>query len=45
VIKVSVLDPYAEGMRFDRGSYRDKHLPLAKARLGHALKACTCSSA
>ena len=41
MIKVSVMYPYTEGARFDHAYYRDKHMPLLKARLGDACKAYT----
>jgi uncharacterized protein (TIGR02118 family) len=36
MIKVTVMYPYAEGARFDHAYYRDRHMPLVKARLGRA---------
>jgi uncharacterized protein (TIGR02118 family) len=36
MIKVSVMYPYTEGGRFDHAYYRDRHMPLVKARLGSA---------
>jgi len=36
MIKVSVMYPYSEGARFDHAYYRDRHMPLVKARLGSA---------
>jgi len=36
MIKVSVMYPYSEGARFDHAYYRDRHMPLVKARLGEA---------
>lgn len=36
MIKVSVMYPYREGARFDHDDYRDRHLPMVKARLGRA---------
>ncbi|HEY0254697.1 MAG TPA: EthD family reductase [Kofleriaceae bacterium] len=36
MIKVSVMYPYSEGARFDHAYYRDRHMPLVKARLGDA---------
>jgi uncharacterized protein (TIGR02118 family) len=36
MIKVTVMYPYTEGARFDHAYYRDKHMPLLKARLGDA---------
>ena len=34
MIKVSVLYPNTPGARFDHAYYRDKHMPLLKARMG-----------
>lgn len=39
MIKVNVMYPYAEGARFDHAYYRDRHMPMVKARLGDA---CAC---
>ena len=36
MIKVSVMYPYSEGARFDHAYYRDRHMPMVKARLGNA---------
>nr|WP_311527173.1 EthD family reductase [uncultured Ralstonia sp.] len=36
MIKVTVMYPYTEGARFDHAYYRDRHMPLVKARLGGA---------
>ena len=36
MFKVTVMYPYAEGARFDHAYYRDKHMPLVKAKLGDA---------
>jgi uncharacterized protein (TIGR02118 family) len=36
MIKVSVMYPNTPGARFDHDYYRDKHMPLVKARLGDA---------
>ena len=36
MIKVSVMYPHQHGARFDHAYYRDKHMPLVKARLGDA---------
>ena len=36
MIKVSVMYPYSEGARFDHAYYRDRHMPMMKARLGSA---------
>jgi len=38
MIKVSVMYPNTPGARFDHEYYRDKHMPLVKARLGDACK-------
>jgi uncharacterized protein (TIGR02118 family) len=32
----NVMYPYAEGARFDHAYYRDRHMPMVKARLGSA---------
>lgn len=34
MIKVSVLYPHQPDARFDHAYYRDKHMPLVKARMG-----------
>jgi uncharacterized protein (TIGR02118 family) len=34
MIKVSVMYPNTAGARFDHEYYRDKHMPLLKARMG-----------
>ena len=36
MIKVTVMYPYTEGARFDHAYYRDRHMPMVKARLGSA---------
>ena len=36
MIKFSVMYPYAPDARFDHTYYRDKHMPLLKARMGDA---------
>ncbi|ARN20189.1 EthD family reductase [Piscinibacter gummiphilus] len=36
MIKVTVMYPYTEGARFDHDYYRDRHMPMVKARLGSA---------
>lgn len=36
MIKVTVMYPYTEGGRFDHAYYRDRHMPMVKARLGNA---------
>lgn len=38
MIKVSVMYPNKDGARFDHAYYRDKHMPLVKARMGEACK-------
>lgn len=41
MIKVSVMYPNPPGARFDHAYYRDKHMPLVKARMGNHLKSYT----
>ena len=36
MIKVTVMYPHTEGARFDHAYYRDRHMPMAKSRLGSA---------
>ncbi|SFQ29905.1 EthD family reductase [Variovorax sp. 770b2] len=36
MIRFSVMYPYAPGARFDHTYYREKHMPLLKARMGDA---------
>lgn len=36
MIKVSVMYPNIPGARFNHEYYRDKHMPLVKARMGDA---------
>lgn len=36
MIKVSVMYPHKPDARFDHAYYRDKHMPLLKARMGDA---------
>jgi uncharacterized protein (TIGR02118 family) len=38
MIKVSVMYPNTPGARFDLDYYRDKHMPLVKARMGASCK-------
>jgi uncharacterized protein (TIGR02118 family) len=38
MIKVSVLYPYSEGVRFDMGYYCNSHMPLVQEKLGAACK-------
>jgi uncharacterized protein (TIGR02118 family) len=41
MIKVSVMYPNQPGSRFDHVYYRDKHMPLLKARMGAACRSYT----
>lgn len=36
MIKVSVMYPHQPGARFDHAYYRERHMPLVKARMGAA---------
>ena len=38
MIKVSVMYPNQAGARFDHDYYRDKHMPMVKAKMGDACK-------
>ena len=38
MIKVSVMYPNTAGARFDHKYYRDRHMPLLKARMGDACR-------
>ena len=38
MIKVTVMYPNNPGARFDHQYYRDKHMPLVKARMGESCK-------
>jgi uncharacterized protein (TIGR02118 family) len=38
MIKVSVMYPNNPGVRFDHDYYRDKHMPMLKARMGDSCK-------
>jgi uncharacterized protein (TIGR02118 family) len=38
MIKVSVMYANTPGARFDHAYYRDKHMPLVKARMGDSCK-------
>jgi uncharacterized protein (TIGR02118 family) len=38
MIKVSVLYPNTPGARFDHEYYRDKHMPMVKAKMGDHCK-------
>src|SRR6184192_1284407 len=39
MIKVSVMYPNTPGARFNHEYYRDKHMPLVKARMGESFQA------
>ncbi len=41
MIKVSVLYANAPDVRFDHDYYRDRHMPLLKARMGDSCKSYT----
>jgi uncharacterized protein (TIGR02118 family) len=41
MIKVSIMYPNTAGARFDHTYYKDKHMPLLKARMGDACKSYT----
>ena len=36
MVKINVMYPYTEGARFDHAYYRDRHMPMVKAKLGSA---------
>lgn len=38
MIRVSVMYPRTEGARFDHAYYRDRHMPMLKARMGEACR-------
>lgn len=38
MIKVSVMYPNTPGAKFNHDYYRDKHMPMVKAKLGNACK-------
>lgn len=38
MVRLTILYPYKEGARFDLKYYCDVHIPLAKEKLGDALK-------
>ena len=38
MIKVSVMYPNKDGARFDHDYYKNKHMPLVKARMGESCK-------
>lgn len=38
MVKVSVMYPNTSGARFNHDYYRDKHMPLVKARMGDSCK-------
>ena len=37
MIKVAVMYPNTTGVRFNHEYYRDKHMPMVKARMGPTL--------
>lgn len=41
MFKISVMYPNTPGARFDHAYYRDKHMPMVKARLGDACQSYT----
>ena len=41
MIKVSVMYPNTPGSRFDHVYYRDKHMPMVKAKMGASCKSYT----
>jgi uncharacterized protein (TIGR02118 family) len=41
MIKVTVMYPNTPGARFNHEYYRDKHMPLLKARMGESCKSYT----
>jgi len=41
MIKVSVMYANSQGVRFDHDYYRDRHMPMVKARMGEACKRYT----
>jgi len=41
MIRVSIMYPNQQGARFDHAYYRDKHMPLLKARMGAACRSYT----
>ncbi|MDH4394774.1 MAG: EthD family reductase [Limnobacter sp.] len=41
MIKVSVMYPNTPGARFDHHYYANTHMPLVKAKMGHALNSYT----
>ena len=41
MIKVTVLYPNTPGVRFDHGYYKDKHMPMVKARMGDHCRSYT----
>ena len=38
MIKVSVMSPNLSGARFDHEYYRERHMPMVKARMGDSCK-------
>jgi uncharacterized protein (TIGR02118 family) len=41
MIKISVMYPNPPGAKFDHAYYRDKHMPMVKAKMGAHLKSYT----
>lgn len=41
MIKVSVMYPNTPGARFDHDYYRDRHMPMVKARMGDSCRSYT----
>lgn len=41
MIAVTILYPAAPGSRFDHAYYRERHMPLVRARLGDACRGCS----
>ncbi len=44
MVKVSVMYPNTRGARFNHEYYRDKHMPLVKARMAESCKYYTVVS-
>jgi len=44
MIRLTILYPYREGAKFDLQYYCDVHIPLAKQKLGAALKSASVES-
>src|SRR5574337_2076632 len=41
MVKISVMYPNQPGARFDHAYYRDKHMPMVKAKMGDACRSYT----